>query len=715
MVESVPDGVSQTGESILLTFDQPISLLAEVRTGLHLFPEDSSAGAYTILAGEENRTLRVVLGAGRIQLEPLGVFGDSESPEATGLSLELHRIEGLTDERGRRLQGTTVVVDLAPTAPRAALLESAEWEDVDRSQTVNEGDALVLTWDQEVMPSLSVRQHQLKVPDDLLILPVADDRLDDGDSPSSFELGSGFRRDTRIILGTDPHLTVQGEFDTATVRFPGSASGVAVDGTPIRPHSALVDAMEMGVASRRVVDLVDRIGSCEPFLRVPSSFPHSGELTGHTATALPDGRVVVAGGWRSGEGFEADPPRVSDEVWVYDPHASSPGQLWDGPYHLPESRALHTATYFPGKDGEPDTEDDFVLLVGGYNGNGYNGKPLNSLLTIYPNRDFAISHIHPFNYHPSYRFLHTAHRIPGENLLVLVGGHKRLSVLNRIVEVIQLEYEGGDLAVHLHQLGALRFARREHAATLIDNNGEDWLLLVFGGYGGEPWPREGEVEVSDAQSGVLASPEIFRIDPEDFRLRDARVPTVPGHVIRLPEPQLLPDPGIGKRRGVRIVALNEETDPWLIVGGTEQPPSRRAEPGLECRDVFRFDLVADGESFRMVVRRTGTLREARAAPQTAVLEDGRVLIVGGTRGFERTNIAELYDPLAGDSGSVQTLCRDLQVPRGGGDQDAIWGDFTVSRTFDGANESQRWLIIGGAATADADKADAGCELFRATP
>lgn len=100
------------------------------------------------------------------------------------------------------------------------------------------------------------------------------------------------------------------------------------------------------------------LASAELFVPERGAWSATGALGaarfGHTATALPDGRVVVAGGWEwVANGSPYQQPHAYASVELYDPARGN----WSPGGALPANRINHSATLL-------DTGQ--VLVVGGY-------------------------------------------------------------------------------------------------------------------------------------------------------------------------------------------------------------------------------------------------------------------------------------------------------------------------------------------------------------
>ncbi|WP_437290831.1 kelch repeat-containing protein [Sorangium sp. So ce406] len=167
---------------------------------------------------------------------------------------------------------------------------------------------------------------------------------------------------------------------------------------------------------------------------------------GHTATPLPDGRVLVAGGGRT----VVDVNTQENTVEVFDPAT----ERWSSIDSLSAARQHHTATLL--LDGR-------VLVAGGYGAQG----ALDTVETLDP----ASSEWLPLDSMTIPRSAHTATLLPDGRVLV-AGGYGAQGALNS-AEVFD-PASGGWVPI-----GPLISARAEHRATLLP----DGRVLVIGGYG----------------------------------------------------------------------------------------------------------------------------------------------------------------------------------------------------------------------------------------
>lgn len=638
------DGQAQAGETILLTFSAPVQLVEDaVPAGIRLHPAESNLlGSYHVEAGPRKTQLRIVLGVGSNEFTARGTFGEGE---ATGVSIDFDRVP-IRDERNRRLRAASAVVDLALSIPPPSQLVSTAWIDVDQDRAVTAGDEVELRFDRPVRLSDSVKRNGFQVPDDLLRLPVRSDRLDDGELLS--ELRENLDPNTiRIVLGSRPRLTVQGNFDPRLVNKPEAPSGLAVQGTRIRPHPGIQDRFGLGVSSRDSMD-IDLFEPCDPFVELTPFRGDSLQLDLHTLTALPDGRALLVGGQLSSNPSDGLP---SSECWLYQGDGS-----WAGPFPLTHARFGHTATYFPGFDGEAGTRDDYVLIVGGYD--GY--KALRGIEVVFPNAPGGVAAFPVYGgyeLHLSPRFFHTSHASSNSSA-VLAGGLLSKQDFNLRVEEIDLQVEWPDSAedpritATTQKLGVLQHARVNHDTCLMRFEGEDFLF-AFGGWGA---PNSGEQDRVSAAAGFSFSGEQIPIDrPELFSLHD-------GRSVELRSDPAPPSP----RLRHKIVPIAPDGTEWLLVGGTE------------TRDAHRFTIDFDTSPPTVKWVSAGSLVVERHSVGTITLRNGGVLVIGGVEGGAVTDRVELFDPTQND---FAPLCANLISARQGARIAPVGDD--------------RWIIVGG--------------------
>jgi|GEM_PF-6576510 len=336
----------------------------------------------------------------------------------------------------------------------------------------------------------------------------------------------------------------------------------------------------------------------------------------HTATLLPNGKVLIAGGFSSdpGAGF-------LNSAELYDPATGS----WTLTGSLNKARAHHTATLLPnGK----------VLVVGGLNANGSSSEIIKSaelydpvtgtwtltgeLITArYRHAAALLSNgkvlvaggvgIDPFLqsaelYDPANgrwsatgnmnvrRVYHTATRLPDGNVLVAGG----VSPTNKSTPDTEKTTELYDPATgRWRKAQNMRSARWGHTATLLSNG----TVLVVGGY-------------SDRK--LEKSAELY--DPATDKWRDT------------------PDLNI-TRDTPAFTATLLLSGKVLIAGATVN---------ASFLDFARTEFY-DPAAGRWI--RSATLNVSRTQHTATLLPSGRVLIAGGLDENGRTlGSAELYDP-----------------------------------------------------------------------
>ena len=176
-----------------------------------------------------------------------------------------------------------------------------------------------------------------------------------GTPPPTYTVGgtlSGLASGSTVTLenngGDALTLSSNGTFTFATPLLDGAGYNVTIAALPAdQPCTAIY-----GAATVKGADVNNVNVFCGPSPR--GAFIAAGSLATarypHTATLLPDGRVLVAGGSNNINGVLAS-------AELYDPAGNS----WSSAGSLATGRYAHTATLLPGGR---------VLVAGGYNG-GY--------------------------------------------------------------------------------------------------------------------------------------------------------------------------------------------------------------------------------------------------------------------------------------------------------------------------------------------------------
>jgi hypothetical protein len=312
--------------------------------------------------------------------------------------------------------------------------------------------------------------------------------------------------------------------------------------------------IHLDLASAELYDARTRTWSSAGSLHTP--------CWGHTATLLQNGKVLVVGGSQA-DGFHLG---SSPSAELYDPQTNS----WSTAASMRTPRSFHTATLLP---------DGRVLVVGGVEASSEDVGHVVASAELYDPAMDAWSPAPPL---PAARAKHDAILLADQHVLVIGGtagiGAGEASNSLRTAELYDPTTQTWSSA------SSMRYARMQPTALLLP----DGRVLVVGEVG----INEGTAEVFDPANGRWSS---------------------------------LPNPGVGR---AEALAVRLPSGKVLVAGGLGQTR------------VQSFDWRSDAWSDM------GDLARMRAAATATVLPDGQVLVAGGygNLAFPWAS-AELYDPL----------------------------------------------------------------------
>ncbi len=366
----------------------------------------------------------------------------------------------------------------------------------------------------------------------------------------------------------------------------------------------------------------DALASAERYDPSSGTWTATGSMiearAGHTATLLPDGRVLVAGG-----GDDIGDPLASAEL--YDPSNGT----WTATGKMDGGRVGHTATLLP---------DGTVLVAGGLRLSGGDYHALASAALYDPSSG---SWTATGNMDIEARYGHTATLLP-DGMVLVAGGEPADGTLFGSADLYDPS-RGSWTAT-----GGMIQARSLHTATLL----ADGKVLVAGGSLGDLLPS---AELYDPGSGSWTATGNMieaRVGHRATLLPDGTVLVACGghsdgsDLMLAPAELYDPSSGSWTATGNMIEARVGHTATLLPDGTVLVAGGRRSSrlAILWARATHWLARALAGAALLLADRHRGMI-EARYNYTATLLPDGKVLVAGGSA--RDLASAELYDPSSG--------------------------------------------------------------------
>lgn len=447
--------------------------------------------------------------------------------------------------------------------------------------------------------------------------------------------------------------------------------------------------------------------------------------TGHSATLLPDGRVLIAGGW---EEFDTLPLASAE---IYNPAANT----WTGAGTMAIARGAHTATLLP---------NGRVLVTGGVNWQDsiYSSAELYDPVTNSWSSAGNMS---------TSRCGHTATQLSDGRTLV-AGGYYDISSPESTNNIDLYDPATNTWSA----IDTMTEGRAEHTASLLSNG----KVMVAGGYNNSTG-RLSSAELYDPDSDTWSAVNDMAYGSYDHTatvLPDGKVLIVGGQgneITALGRTELF-DPDTGSWTGAAPLHANRMVhtatllpDGRLLVtggydGGSELTSAELYDPASNTwseSGVFSvgrgghtasllpdgrvFIVGGDGASFPTSAlssteifqpaddswNTTGELAQDRVAHTATLLTDGKVLVAGGWNESGLVDTGEVYDPVVktwtnagamerGRSGHSSTLLPDGRVLVAGGSGEIVGTVLDSSELFN--STSGTWSVAANLGTARAN-------------
>ena len=389
----------------------------------------------------------------------------------------------------------------------------------------------------------------------------------------------------------------------------------------------------------------------------------------HTATLLPNGKVLIAGGIGVGG--------VLSSAELYDPNSGT----WTTTVSMTNSRAGHTATLLPnGK----------VLVTGGWGNGGVNAS---AELFDPATGTWALTKTGM----STARAYHTATLLPNGQVLV-VGGTPDGNGLIKTSELYDPNADTWTLT------GSLNTARNLQTATLMGNG----QVMVAGGYydylssaelftkGGTPATGEW---TNTAAMNIRRSNNTMTLLPNGWVLIAGGKNGSDGYGEFSDSELYIPTIGIWTNADALHTARAYHTATLLsdgnvmVTGGVSVSGSL-----LSSTEIYWTDIISYPENpIQWFWVQTSSLNAARSSHTATLLPSGKVLIAGGYGDNGALSSAELFDPLLSPATWTITLT-DVNIMTNGSFRleftNAHGALFSVLATTNLMLPLTNWTMIG---------------------
>jgi N-acetylneuraminic acid mutarotase len=340
--------------------------------------------------------------------------------------------------------------------------------------------------------------------------------------------------------------------------------------------------------------------------------------TSHTATLLPSGQVLVAGGINQYGAVQS--------AELYDPPTA---RWYTGPPGLMNAaRYNHTATLLP---------NGLVLVAGGL---GTSGVSLNSAETYNPVTETWTADTYTMNVA---RELHTATLLPSGFVLVAAG----FQTSGGVTAAAELYNPANGV---WSPTGTMTTARVSHTATLLPNG----LVLVAGGWAGHILHDTSTAELYNPATGSWTTTGSLNLRRQNHT------------ATLLPDGLVLVTGGNGNNQSGSNIAMaelyNPATSNWTVTcslnTGRENHTATLLANGfvlvaggigssyLSSAEVYPISSAPPLQNAGWV--NTGSLRTARYNHTATLLANSLVLVAGGLGTSGLLNSAETYNPANGN-------------------------------------------------------------------